>query len=52
MGLILNLFIPLPSHFQLNLNSNTERVNSLYVTTVQQPVYSLVKEQMTNTVQV
>jgi len=28
---ILNLFTPLPFHFQLNLNTNTERVNSLIV---------------------
>jgi len=26
---ILNLFTPLPIHFRLNLNTNTERVNSL-----------------------
>jgi len=28
---ILNLFTPLPIHFQLNLNTNTERVNSLII---------------------
>jgi len=28
---ILNLFTPLPIHFQLNLNPNTEPVNSLNV---------------------
>jgi len=28
---ILNLFTPLPIHFQLNLNTNTERLNSLIV---------------------
>jgi len=26
---ILNLFTPLPIHFQLNLNANTERINLL-----------------------
>jgi len=29
---ILSFFTPLPIHFQLNLNTNTERVNSLNVT--------------------
>jgi len=28
---ILNFFTPLPIHFQLNLNTNHERVNSLIV---------------------
>jgi len=28
---MLNLFTPLPIHFQFNVNTNTERVNSLNV---------------------
>jgi len=28
---ILNFFTPVPIHFQLDLNTNTERVNSLSV---------------------